>query len=64
MSSEKIKAEKELLFAQIKRAEERLAEIRAICKHENVVAGNYSYRIGAIFSALICSDCGECIKAI
>lgn len=62
MSSEEIKSECEFQYAQIKNAEERLKELRAICKHENTFGGNWSWRIGSIEPATICSDCGSLIK--
>jgi len=64
MSSEEIKAECELMYKAIKYSEDKLKELRAICKHENTFKGNYSYRIGVISPAIICSDCGSLIKYI
>ena len=62
MKQEEIKQECEKMYAQIKQAEERLKEVRAICKHPNIFNGNYSWRIGVIQPADICSDCGSVIK--
>lgn len=62
MKQEEIKQECEKMYAQIKQAEERLKEVREICKHAQTFEGNYSWRIGAIQLADICSDCGSLIK--
>lgn len=64
MSQAEIKQECEKMYSQIKSAEERLKEVRAICKHTDTFEGNYSYRIGVIQLAEICSDCGSVIKLI
>lgn len=57
-----IKEECELQYKKIKDAEERLKELRMNCKHDNTLEGLYSYRIGNIQPAIICSDCGSLIK--
>lgn len=62
MDSIEIKKETESLYKVIKDSEDRLKELRSICKHENTFHGNYSYRVGASFPAIICSDCGGLIK--
>ena len=64
MQQIEIKQECEKMYAQIKQAEERLKEMREICKHPNTFEGNYSWRIGVIQKAKICSDCGSLIKYI
>jgi len=64
MSNEEIKAEKEKMFAQIKSAEKRLEEIRAICKHEKTIVCDYSWRVGNINRSEICEFCGEFIKFV
>lgn len=64
MKAAEIKIEKELMFEQIRKAEERLAEIRKICKHENTFEGNWSYGPGRYFLSEICSDCGDCLKSL
>ena len=61
MTNDEIKSEKEKMYAQIKSAEERLEEIRQICKHEKTFEGNYSYRIGCVQFACICEYCGTLI---
>lgn len=57
MTPEEIKEECELQYNQIKNAEARLKELRSLCKHENTFEGNYSYRVGVVERALICSYC-------
>lgn len=64
MSQEEIKQECEKMYLQISQSEERIKEVRAICKHPNTFYGNYSYRIGALQSGNICSDCGEIINKV
>lgn len=61
MTNEKIKTECEQMYLQIQEAEDRLVELRKICKHENTFEGNYSWRPGAISVEEICSYCGELI---
>lgn len=61
MKNEEIKKECELMYEQISKAEARLSELRKLCKHENTFEGNYSYRPGAIYPAIICSDCRNLI---
>jgi len=62
MKNEEIKQEKERCFEQIKTSQERLEEIRKICKHEKTYEGNYSRRIGSVQLADICEYCGELIR--
>ena len=62
MTNEEIRKIKENCYEQIKLAEERLMEIRKICKHEKTFEGNYSWRVGASAPAVICEYCGELIK--
>lgn len=62
MTNSEIKDECEKMYAQIKQAEERLKEVRAICKHEDTFEGTWSWRIGSIQPAIICSYCGSLIK--
>lgn len=62
MDQEEIKKECERMYAQIKNCEDRLKTVRNICKHPNTFEGNYSWRIGVIQPAEICSDCGQLIK--
>ena len=62
MTNEEIKKIKENCYEQIRLAEERLMEIRKICKHEKTFEGNYSWRIGSSLPAVICEYCGKLIK--
>lgn len=62
MTQEQIKDSCELQYIKISDAEYTLKELRAMCKHENTFEGNYSYRVGSISPAIICSDCGSLIK--
>lgn len=62
MTNEEIKIEKEKMHQLIEKSTERIKELQTICKHENTFEGNYSYRIGNIQKAEICSDCGKLIK--
>ena len=62
MVSADIKKECELMYLQIKNAENRLKELREICEHEDTDIGNYSYRIGVVEQAEICNSCGIVIR--
>jgi len=62
MNKETILKEKEKCFEQIEQCNKRLEEIRKVCKHEETFEGNYSWRVGNIQLAEICSYCGELIK--
>lgn len=62
MKNEEIKSECEQMYAQIQRANDRLKELREICKHEKTFEGNYSWRVGSIQPAEICEYCGSLIK--
>ena len=62
MTNEEIRKIKENCYEQIRLAEERLMEIRKICKHEKTFEGNYSWRIGSSLPSVICEYCGKLIK--
>jgi len=64
MTNEEIKADCEVQYAALRAAEQGLKELRAICPHEIVFQGNYSYRIGSIFPAIICASCGDLIRMV
>lgn len=64
MTQEEINADCEKQYEAIKKSEDRLKVLRNICKHPNTFEGNYSWRVGAINRAIICSDCGTCIKFV
>jgi hypothetical protein len=59
-----IKEQCEYQYEQIRKSEERLKELRAMCKHNNTYEGKYSWRVGCIDSAIICSDCGVVVSPI
>ena len=61
-SSEEIKTECERQYANIKSAEARIKKLREICQHINTHEGLYSWRVGAIDNAILCSDCGKVLK--
>jgi hypothetical protein len=62
MNNQQIKQECEALYKTIQESEDKLREIRKVCKHEKTFEGEYSYRPGASLPALICEFCGECVK--
>lgn len=62
ISAEQIKAECDSHYLQIERSRKRIDELRAVCGHEHVHEGLYSWRIGCIDPAIICSDCGQVIQ--
>jgi hypothetical protein len=64
MTNEEIAIEKDKMFAQIKSAEDRLYELRQICKHEKTFECDYSFRIGNISRANLCTYCGEFISFV
>lgn len=62
MTQEQIKSDCEKQYQQIKDAEQALKELRELCSHPNTFEGNWSWRVGSIEPATICSDCGTCVK--
>ena len=62
MTSEQIKKDCEMVRGMIKICQDRLEDLQSKCKHENTFEGNYSWRIGSIDPAIICSDCGKLIE--
>lgn len=64
MTQEEIKIECEAQYLAIKIAHAKLAELRLLCKHTTTFNGNYSWRVGAVSEATICSDCGMVIQSI
>lgn len=64
MTQEEIKSHCENCYAMIKGSNDFLKELRSKCKHPNTFEGNYSWRVGCIDKANICSDCGELINVI
>lgn len=64
MSQEEIKEVLNRQLARIKLANDRITELRTICKHPNQHEGLFSYRIGSYHPAIICSDCNQLIQLI
>lgn len=64
MTQKEIKENCDKAYADIQTAKNMLKEMRKICLHPNTFYGKYSYRIGALNDATICSDCGDVIKII
>lgn len=62
MTNEEIKNDCLVQYEQIRIAEERLKELRKLCQHEETFQGLYSWRPGAIESAIICSFCGTTVQ--
>ena len=62
MTNEEIKSECESHYKSIELSQERLKELREICRHEETFVGNYSWRVGSIMQGTICSFCGKLIK--
>lgn len=62
LTNEQIKIQCEDAYKQIKYAEDKLKELRSICKHEETFEGNYAYRVGDILKATICLFCNKPIK--
>jgi hypothetical protein len=64
MSNKEIKEEIDQLEKQIEKERNRIIELRNICTHENTLEGLYSWRVGVVDKAIICSDCGQFIKFV
>jgi len=62
MTNEEIKHRVEVLQEIINISQDRIKELREICKHEKTFKGNYSYRVGVIEERDICEYCGEVIN--
>lgn len=52
-----IQSEVRSLQETIRNANNRLNELRALCKHENTFIGNYEFQRPTIFQCTICADC-------
>lgn len=61
MTQEEIKSICETQYAQIQDAEFVLKRMRELCEHPNTFEGKYSWRVGNIDDATICSDCGKVV---
>ena len=64
MTQEEIKLNVQAQYAAMRTAEQTLKELRLLCQHPNTENGLYSWRVGSINPAIICSDCGTCIKVL
>ena len=62
MTNDEIKKETDAILNNIKHYNDRLKDIRELCKHENVIIVDWSYRIGSRREAEVCEYCGEFIK--
>ncbi len=62
MTSEQIKRDCEFIRCSMKILQEGLERLQNQCKHTNTFQGNYSWRVGCIDPAIICSDCGKLIE--
>ena len=63
MLPDEIKKECDSIFDNIKNQKERLEHIQEICNHPTSFIGNFSYKVGCVNPALICSDCNKILKA-
>jgi hypothetical protein len=59
MTNQEIKDECKKSYEQINSAQERLKELRTICKHEHTTERPYAWRIGAYDTAKVCDYCGQ-----
>ena len=59
-----IRDEVDQLYQTIKEANGELDFIRENCSHKETRIGLYSWRIGCIDNAEICSDCDKLIKTL
>lgn len=48
----------------IKDAEKEIEYLRNMCDHDESYHGLYSWRVGSIVPAVICCNCGKCLKFI
>ncbi len=64
MKPGEIKKECDLMQDQIEQSQNRLIELRKLCKHQNTFKGLYSYRFGVIQNALLCCYCKDVIRFI
>ena len=64
MTNDEIYMECNSLFDEIKKATERLEQIRKECPHEETFEGLYSWRVGNIQKAVMCKCCKQFIKYV
>ncbi len=58
-NSKIIKNECEKVYEQITLAQEKLKELRDICKHEHTTDRPYAWRVGSTDIAKVCDYCGK-----
>lgn len=63
MTSEEIKDQYETACAHIIEAQNKIYELRQICKHEKFHKGIYSWRPGSYSEENICDYCGEVLNS-
>ncbi len=64
MTQEEIKRKSHAAIAEIQSQQNILIALRDYCEHPNTFEGKYSYSVGQVSDAIICSDCGELIKTV
>lgn len=62
MESKDIKEECEQLIEVIEKSQARIRELQYSCLHEKTFEGLYSYKMGDLHHAIICSSCKKEIK--
>lgn len=63
-NNDEIRAECDRFYSEIKNAQNSLEKLREICPHERTHECLYSWRVGSFCQAVVCSDCGEFIRAL
>jgi len=61
-TAEEINKRRNELFGIIRRANNELEKLREECSHKNTFKGLWEWAPGHIYNALICQDCGKCIR--
>jgi hypothetical protein len=61
MKQSDIKTESEQAYQNIKLHEDRLQQLRSICKHPNTYKANVYTQPGKYYPGIICSDCRKVI---
>lgn len=64
MTPEQIRKQRRVAEVKIEMGKLDLIRLRLICKHPKREEGLYSWRVGVIEPAIICSDCGQCIETL
>jgi hypothetical protein len=60
--STRIRNQRAFFLKAIADAREELENLKLACHHEDTFEGNYEWRLGASYRAIICHDCGAVIK--